>query len=514
MKWYKNKWYISGIIVILIAIALWHFWQNNREGFQTISNVQYPIKEVFLVAPNFDNQVGKTIIRALDPRAVPSDDTYKTRGYTWEEAQKMCKSFGGDLVDATTNLEKYGNVSRLQQAYDISGNWCLGGWTLKDQNNLYYLANTVNKCGQATVGVKNTPAPISEPTLTPVPAPGEKKGFAICDAPKPPYPTINVNYFNPLNYSMFLPTFMGEVMSGIIPGNTGPSDVFPLNFTPSQVNYAIEAAGYDKTNKKYNSVETRKWLVTNYRTVDQSILSATEPSYSDTNDNNGSDSAALSKSCDYIKTVDEDIGSRLKALKGWFADISGSVTDLQKSKKENSTAQAILYRICSNTTPKRSPACAKLATLDYETFYTRPTVNILSDMETINYNKYQRQEELCADIYNIRLVKRLLNCTYTLSTLNSYTDCNGGNRGCNASGSDCSGTNIFDSNNVQGLKYALQNISPLFSVDAYKTIVKTSIDRIAGIIELPSINAFTTSNDNTRLTNLAFKQVENLFPVI
>ena len=219
----------------------------TKEGFATVSNIQYPFKEVFLVSQTDKSEKGN----AIGTYSVPNDTQYKTQGYTWTEARNMCKGYGGDL--ATT--------AQAQLAYDNSGNWCPAGWTLDSKTATYYLPTKTKLCGllpaSITSTIKDIPAKID--------GNGDKRAFAICYAPKPPNPSVSVNPFSFFEYSMI----SGQSLSNIMNGDG--SDIFPATFTSSQAYYALDQV--PKVNNKFNSTNARKWLIDNYDTIDNKILS-------------------------------------------------------------------------------------------------------------------------------------------------------------------------------------------------------------------------------------------------
>jgi hypothetical protein len=474
IKWSYIKWIIIGIL--LIGLLYLYYTFTMKEGFTTISNIQYPFKEIFLVSPTEKSEKGNPI----GTYSVPNDTQYKTQGYTWTEARNICRNYGGDLA----------TEGQVQFAYDNSGNWCPAGWTLDSQTTAYYLPTKVNLCGllptSITSTIKNIPAKIDEN--------GDRRAFAMCYAPKPPNPSVSVNPFSFFEYSII----SGQILSSLMNGDG--SDIFPASFTPSQAYYALEQS--NKVNNRFDRNNARRFLIDNYETIDDKILSTLK--YTD--NSNWSTLAQVSQqSCGLLKEKDDMVSTQVLTMQNAFKDISGYVLATVKSKDENSKIQGMLINICKNTTPEQSPACAKLATLDFDLFYTNPTHNTLADLEELNIQIYTRREEVCQILHNIRIVKNILNCNYTPLV----PECS---EGCNPASPtfDCANTDIFDVNNVGGLKYNLEELSPLFDVPAYSTLLKSVMDKLSYIVETPSLASIDPSK-NINLIRTVLGQITDLF---
>jgi len=494
MIWPYIKWILILLLIGFFCIALYKTY-FTIEGFQTAPNVQYKFKEVFLVAPTEPNRNGN----AIAPYTITSPGNYRSQGYTWQQAQDICRKYEGDLA----------TMAQLQRAYDNSGNWCPAGWIKDSQTNVYNLPTKRHTCGITTI--TSTPASLTPETVSAGTNSAEnKRAFAICYAPKPPYPSVSVQPFSATEYSMISENVLGTIMNG-----TG-SDIFPVDFTISQIYYAIDnAPGALNSKNQYNASVIRSWLINNYRTVNNSILTTkglTDDSAQWTTLTN-----INSNSCVLIQQQDNILSNKILEIKQKFQDISGYVSATIKSKAENANIQALLFSICSKTDPVSSPACAKLATLDFDKFYTNSAYNTLADLDMLNIKIYERREEICLHLYNVRKIKSILGCNYT--PLIPACD-----KGCQLMSAtpatatkpatpaylDCAGTDIFDINNVGGLTQSLQEISPLFDVSAYKSILTDVITNLSYIIETPSLNNIPTSIPNLNLIDTAINTIEEL----
>lgn len=490
MSW---LWIIGAIIIIYVVYLYYRY--TTKEGFVTIPNVQYPFKEVFLMAPTEDSEQGNKMM----PFVVPTSGTYNNRGYTWENAQKVCQAIpGGDLA----------TVAQIQKAYDNSGNWCIAGWSKDNQTTAYYLPSKINMCGLTRAEITATVNSKTLPSTDPTP---QTRAFPICYAVKPPEPTVSVVPFNSTRYSMIPIDFLNSVTTGIT--NGVPGDIFPITFTPSQAYYAIDKHG-TKPNNHYDFKLAREWLITNYESVNTSILTElgiTDDSaqWSNLETVRGS-GTQQSKSCNDLKIQDDDISRKILQIQTAFRDVSGYVMAAVQSKTENARIQAMLYNICKGTRPTQSPACSKLATIDFDLFYNTDQ-NTIFDLEKLNLEIYRRKDEICQLLRNVRIIKGALSCTYD----NLIPECA---QGCNivaATAStdgifDCSNSPIFDINNVGYLKYSLEQLSPLFQVNDYKTLLTEALGQLSYMIETPIATNFVTTESNMRLINAAIRDVTDL----
>lgn len=441
------KWWILFGIVIGVCIILWI--RYRKEGFQTSRtmtalNVTYPFNEVFLVAPT-------DAISNVNIYGTLTELDYTNKGYTYDEAKKRCQNMGSNSpADLATPEQIY-------RAFDLSGNWCVKAWG--NDKKLYSIANGNNKCGQNAGVIQTNPT-------------ANQKAFAICYAPKPPAPSPAVQPFQPLEYQMIPSSILNIVMNGTGSDITG-IDIFPKQFTADQAYYALDQPFvYDTVNKrydmytagtamqfniklnryekyvsgpqisslgngstamtpsiqtlKYNSVAARQYLINNFDSVNRDILTKVDPTFTDnSSDWSGTNASGVlkstAKSCADLAAVDLEYSTKLTNLRNLFKDVSGSVISLIWAKNENANIQATLYDICASTTPTTSPACAELAKIDFDTFYTDPTHSVLSDLEALNYYRFVREQEICTIIVNLKTIKDLLQCSYQ----SLITDCGG-----------------------------------------------------------------------------------------
>lgn len=518
MKWWKqlDSWICIGIFIVTIVFIWWR-WKTLYEGFQTAvntnivsgtrtdPNLRYPFSEVYLVAPN----------DAIDWVDIYDKDypgpSYSLNGYTYKQAQSVCQGLGGDLA----------TFAQVQRALALGGNWCVKGW-IKDgkttnsipSHPVYLAQESYNSCGVAT-GIYSTLGTLSTPRGTDVVDTNLNNAvaFPICYAPKPPNPAVAIQPFSALNYSWIDSDTMQAIKTGYynLVDPTLGKDIFPVVFTDDQVNYALMNApnSFNTTTNTWSTILVRNYLIRNTSTVNAGIMSTTQVGYSDDPSLN---------SCTSLSTIDGDYAIKVSTLQQLFKDVSGSILNSIRSKFENSEIQANLFNICKGLTPEASPACAKLATIDYDTFYTNPRHSVLSDLETLTYNRNVLESELCTGIIAVQQVKQVVGCTYTSKASRYCKDiCNpsdpAGN--CYISTQTAYGDGNkqyidFDQTNVEGLKVALMNISPLFTTSAYKDIVASAITSLTTVLIDPALVDFSNAKQKIGFINQAIKNMKTI----
>jgi hypothetical protein len=131
------------------------------------------------------------------------------------------------------------------------------------------------------------------------------------------------------------------------------------------------------------------------------------------------------------------------------------------------------------------------------------------DLQQLNTELYSRREEICDILHNIRNIKSSLGCTYQPL----IPECS---QGCKIDNTvtppiyDCSNTTIFDINAVGQLSYSLQQISPLFEVPAYNTVLRNVMESLSYVIETPSVANFANSDANLKLINTAVRDIQEM----
>jgi len=202
--------------------------------------------------------------------------------------------------------------------------------------------------------------------------------------------------------------------------------------------------------------------------------------------------------------------NKILTIQRGFRDVSGYVLAALQSKTENANIQAMLYDICSKTTPAASPACSKLATIDFDLFYNS-SHNTLSDLQTLNIEVLRRKTEICGILYNVRKIKSVFNCQYP-NLIENCDKCIITEKTATTDAVfDCSNSKILDINNIGGLEYSLEQLSPLFeSNNEYKTLLSAAIQQLSEMVETPLTTNFASTESNIRLINIAIRNISDL----
>jgi hypothetical protein len=441
---------IYGLAVSCIIILCYlYFAKRYVEPFASsvpVSNISKPTDEIFLMAR-------QNPIETFTSYKATNWYRYTQDGFTYEDAQKVCESVDATLADLTvpTNAS---NLS-LQVALDLSGHWCAAGWTKGSSTIAYFPVNdtsSVNKC-IPTVDDINV---ITSTNCAADPAPGKfcvpnvrgfgkykpsnGKAYAICMGPKPPNPTALVNYFNRLSYSMYSDELMVYLTTGQDSTNVYVSDIFPVQFTPSQAFNAL-------VNTSFNPQDARRWLVRNYQVVANVLTAPSNESVAINEpklllkapDNEATRTAwsnsSVEQSCVTLEAVYTEMNTQLKTLTELFSDLSGVVQKMIIAKGENALLQTTVTKVCieASSDKVKSSACNRLLTLDYDLFYRNTSndpyrqTNLITNLETLNLALRVRECEIQQALGSLQQIltvfKTNSRCATTLANLKTkYKD--------------------------------------------------------------------------------------------
>lgn len=496
MRW-KAIWPWSiGILCTLILLWIVWGWWSGREGFaeqRTQLNVPYTAKEVFLVAP-----LGLA--------------NYSQGYATKQAAAEQCTALGATLATS----------AQLTTAIGLGAKWCWAGWY--DNGSATGAAASVQDANCTASKVPGFVATPGAPALTATPQkiakpPTVLTPYAICWGVKPSLNTnARVQPFNDTNYSMISDTMLGAVINGTVVEGV-PSDIFPVPFTPSQAMYALEKHGY-------NAALARDYLIDNYATINTEIkkfvLFQTK-----TYDVSGAwldPSAGKATPCSYLAKMYTDFSFKLTCLRSQFADISGGlqVSVAVKMKNESGNMQAIVAAACANETPSSSPACARLAGLDYNTYYGTESPTIISDLQDLNYALAMREQEIQQGITALMKLMTLIGCDIPSSTTTKQRCPGTGNEvtidmgilGGNTDETKFKIQNNIGYNSVESLKLSLQEISPYFSAPAYTAITQQVLGTLSGLLRLPSPERYNGYADTIKAATTTLGTIKELIPVL
>jgi hypothetical protein len=486
MKTWKIGLYFVCIIFGLIWLAR---YSGLTEGFDiTTFNVSYPTKELFLVAPN---------INVLSSYVEMYRDSYDTgnnlvnsqynSAYSFEDAKAMCTSFGATLA----------TPAQISIGTSLGAKWCVAGWA-SDGSMYAPIQRTCPNTRRNTTGYSasgssggsaNTSALVK---FTGANAP--TKAYPLCWGLKPSEPTVNVREFNLTDYSMFGATLLNEVMNG------DPTDLFPVEFSSDQATYALEQTNYNIGAAK-DTNPARDYLVARIGSVNDQIYQ-TDLRYSEDGSNRGI------APCTILANTRAKFKGQFEQLRQVFRDVSGAVIAMLGAKNESSFFTAKLQGICAQESRATSPACVKLATLDFDLLYSTqgsdgdPSTSRLAALEALNYFKFARERELCIDYNNIAAVESYLGCTNEQGSIPEcvYSGLGSGSGSASASASGPPLTlNNFDVNSEEFLKQRLKEIAPYFSSSDYYKLLEGIIAQLSITLRLPSLNDFNDSTQNLKL---------------
>jgi len=481
---------LVAIVIVGIVVIGWLLSRGPIEGFQTqpfrMLNVPYN-KETYLVG-------------------VPDKFTSPTwtNGYTYAEAQAKCKSLGGDLA----------TVAQLTTAQQLGAEWCsAAGWVRDNQQNLYYPSqnsNTNPRCVGAPGTCQNGAAGTNCLKMMAVPSGG--KGFANCYGTKPPTATaeFGVQWFAPLNPSVFDISGISLVLSGDgkLPDSTGTliPDLFTQQITPDQALYALER-------NSANWRQARKYIVDNWSTLNNDIR-GTDPTPQD-NENVDNWKLAKLKSCQTLDTIQTDIITKHNTLKGAYAYLKRLTAATADAKGENMNLQREIAYVCRGMTADTSPACKRLAELDFTTFYQNlGTGNFFPALDNLNGMLAARECEMLTGVEALQFIMEKLNCAqealpFKTAILGDSKDSAGNYYDCtaptaNTAAYEANFPNRFTRDSIgfipsEELKKALEEISPFFNSPGYEKLFSQTLNQLSVLLSIPQLNDYATAKQNIAL---------------
>ena len=482
-----KKWKIVLWCVCILLCFLW-FFRYSAEGFQiTTFNVQYPFKELFLVAPNIP---GTDEYLNIYTDGFDADNniigSLYNNAYTLDEARAKCSEFGATLA----------TLEQMKVATNLGAKWCVAGWI--DNGNMY--APTQKTCPRTVTNTtpENTDYSTgSSSNLSKFVSKKPAKAFPICWGIKPTEPAVDIRDFNPVSYSMINSGLLSFVMNG------DSKDLFPVKFTVEQALYALERNNYN-LGAVTGENPARAFLIANIGSVNNQIYT-TDPRYTEDGSNRPLDP------CTILANTRTKFRQQFESLRSVFRDLSGAVISMLGAKNENAFFSAKLQGVCSKETKSTSPACLKLATLDFDLIYgtqgsdpSDTSTSRLAALEALNYFKFQREGELCTDYQNISIVESYLKCNVPPSQ--NIAECS--YQSGSTTGSYLTMNNL-DVNAQEFLKARLSEISPYFSTSDYSTVLASIVNQLSLTIRLPSLNDFNDSTANFKIVRDRIESVRS-----
>jgi hypothetical protein len=457
------------------------------EGFQYRElNVDYR-KEVYLVA--FEDR--------------PANPDYSA-AFTKEEAQAKCESFGATLA----------STAQLRELKDIGANWCnVGAWVSDDDANLYFPIDPRSKgnvSGASCSKTGSTKVDMPGDTSTDEnsihirrrPLPANKKGFAACYGVKPAVGEPGVQFLNMSEniYSYFDTLAMMNVMEG------NGKDMIPFSFTPAQALYAMQQT-------RFNPTAAREYLRANFAGNLNKNIRNKDADPADIARDTEDWTEAKRKSCETLRTVYTEMRNRVAALKAVIAAVQGQTNGTYFAKKENMNLQREIGYVCMNLSAEGSPACKRLASIDYEMFYKNNDTTVLANLEDLNNLLTLRECEIQRSALKMQTLLEILKCDLPPD----FNDMFGNFKPPQLNGAYFPDTNakpvctlqddkdwaeFFEENgdtrftirknigyvNSELLKNALEEISPFFAAAGFASLFNTTIlQQLSVLIRMPSL---------------------------
>ena len=507
-------WKIGLYIFCILILIYWYFY-FGKEGFQNVAvapvttlNVPYSSKynEAYLVAPNIPdlqsfvpiysdtlNSDGSLAnnLNALQQFNVEQD--YYKDAYSFSDAQIMCQSLGATLA----------TPEQMSIAAQLDGFWSVASWA-SDGKKYVLLPNLMkNSVPNTLAAIRGSGSGsgsgsgfgsgfgLSLPwnPLQVLNLPVITKAFPVCWGVKPPEPSANIESFNQTDYSMFTNSLLSGVM------NPTATDLLQIHFTQDQAVYALQKNNYNINDGGANPA--REFLIgnspsTGFGNVNTEIYVATVGSAAYQKDITNLNS----KPCDILTTTFQNFQEQFNTLRQVMKDVSGGVVAMEHAKDENASFQRKLESICYIESPTTSPACSKIATLDFELIYgttgSDMSTSRLAALELLNVTLFQREQEMCVAMNNLFEVQSIIGCP---SSLGPSPDCVYGSLGSGSTSGSAWKMKGLQSNSEEYLKLKLQEISPYFAISTYRALAN-AINQLSVTISLPSLNDFNTSTQN------------------
>lgn len=486
-----KTWKIGLCFICVILGLIWLArYSGLTEGFDiTTFNVSYPTKELFLVAPNIDvlssyvdmykdgYGIGATTL-------IDSVASQYNSAYTFAEATAMCTSFGATLA----------TPEQISIGASLGAKWCVAGWASDGSKYAPIQKTCPNTLRNTTaVGIlqensKGVAVTDSRSLVRFTGTTAPTKAYPLCWGVKPTEPTVNVREFNLTDYSMFGTTLLNEVMNG------EAADLFPVQFSSDQATYALERTNYNIGATKGTN-PARAYLINRMGSVNDEIY-RTNPRYTEDGSNRGI------TPCTILANMRAKFKGQFDQLRQVFRDVSGAVISMLGAKNESSFFAAKLQGICAQERIETSPACVKLATLDYDILYSTQgsdgdaSTSRLAALEALNYFKFAREQELCISYSNIAAVEAYLGCS---NSQGSIPECVYSGLGSGSHSGPPLTLNNFDVNSEEFLKLRLKEIAPYFSASNYSDLLGRIIEQLSITLRLPSLNDFNDSTQNFKL---------------
>jgi hypothetical protein len=300
------------------------------------------------------------------------------------------------------------------------------------------------------------------------------------------------------------------------------TDMLPYSFTPAQALYGLRATRFQTSGTATSgALSARRYLMQNLASLNANIRKDAEPGTL-SNEDVAAWAAAKAKSCEALKGIQDTMVAQLNATKAVMSKVQMRTMGTYYAKQENMGFQREIAVICNKQTAATSPACARLASIDFDIFY-QPGPNgtkILSDLENLNYTLALRECEIQKAALKLQVLTDALQCRsgqYDAASLGQnyiaalgtyYPDT------CERLDTDPTfrmftkgaDTRFTVAKNIgyvnsELLKVAFEEISPYFSNPGYSDLFGRILDQLSVLLRVPTLNDYNTSQQNITSIN-------------
>lgn len=508
----KGLWLLCciGILIILVAAAR----RPQCDGFQDYLalNTSGSLKEVFIVK-----------------KTCPTQD----------DAAAACREVGASLA----------TLEQMRRAQDASANWCTSpAWIAPADSttDLYYPSGP--NCSTAPPSTHTCEsAGVVAPCLRKVAATAATNKYAACYGLKPAEGTNPlIGYFDGLLWSLFDTDLFTLTMNG---KSTSEYDsTMGLVFTPAQALYGLEQTYSRTSTPRYDPVRARQRIADNLATINGTIQNASETGSATTTQKLAEWVNGKEKTCNSLNSLQTELTNKVQALKVLMDKINAYTNGAIAAKDENIGFQQEIAYICRGMTSATSPACKRIAELDYELYFknlvsqtdTGDSVKVLADLENLNMLLYSRQCEIRAAARRIQVLWRALSCDqqgvqYNAATLgNNFVAAIGQFYPMDPSDpcADLSGNSNYpefqaylgekDTRFTSGktipyanselLKLSLDQLSPYFSEPGYSDVFDKLIISLSLLLRIPQLNDYNDSAADFKQIDTRLAAVRTYLP--
>lgn len=443
-------------IVVGIIILCIVLTRGTNEGFQTYKELNVPYTKEVY-------SVGLT-----------------ANAYTYEQAVAKCKEFGGDLA----------TQAQLTTAQRLGAVWGIAGW-VKDSRTTVFAP-------QAS-GVQSR-------------APTGEKAAANCYGTKPETGTFGVQWFSDYAPSIVDTDPIAKTMTGDGKLADGTPDLFVQAISPSQALYALEQVGPDWR-------AARKFIADNWETINTTIRNLVEPETLE-NEQLAAWANGRQKSCELLNGIQTRMAEQHTALKTLYRTIQRMTSATIGAKMESMDFQREIAWFCRTQTAASSPACRRLAELDFDVLYKDVTVNaagtvtgtnLFKSLDNLNSMLAARECELQTGITAVQRVMDALQCgaagyEFKAEILGNFRSADGRYYTCDRVELTAEYLAQFPNRmEVQtsigyipseDLRIALEEISPFFNGPGYAELFNAILNQLSVLLRIPEFNDYSTAMQN------------------